>query len=205
MGKIKTGCLGIVGLFVLLGVIGAVVGGGDSGKTADKPASVTATQEAAPNVKTYKAGQYKVGTDIPAGEYVVLSKGDGYVEVAQDSSGKLESIVVNDIFSNRSIISVSDGEYFKVQNGTIYASADAPKVEATDGVLPAGMYQIGKDLPAGEYKVISKNDGSYIEVSAASTHTMADIVSNDIFTGERYITVQDGQYLKLYGAELKTN
>ena len=204
--------LNVIAVLVLVAFIGIIAGCGSGGgqKSTEKSASKTETTQKADTpssesskVKTYKAGQYKVGADIPAGEYVVLSKDDGYVEVASDSSGKFESIVVNDIFTNRSIITVSDGQYLKVQNGTIYAAADAPKVEPKDGVLPSGMYQIGKDLPAGEYKVVAKRDGSYIEVSTSSRHTLEDIISNDLFSGEQYITVQDGQYLKLFGAELK--
>lgn len=203
-------CLKAIIIFLLVAVIGIVSGcgsnnassgnngGGHAPKTTEKQ-----EQKTEPKVKAYKAGQYKVGADLPAGEYVVVSKGDGYVEVASDSSGKFESILVNDMFANRSIITVADGEYLKVQNGTIYAMADAPKVETKDGMLPQGMYLVGKDLPAGEYKVVAKRAGSYVEVSASSRHTFGDIISNDLFAGERYITVQDGQYLKIFGAELK--
>ena len=209
--RVRFNWLRAISVFVLVVFVGIIAGcGGGNQKATEKPTQKTeATQKAdtssseSSKAKTYKAGQYKVGADIPAGEYVVLSKDDGYVEVASDSSGKFESILVNDIFTNRSIITVSDCQYLKVQNGTIYAIADAPKVEPKNGILPSGMYLIGKDLPAGEYKVMAKRDGSYIEVSASSGHTLEDIISNDLFSGERYITVQDGQYLKLFGAELK--
>lgn len=214
--QVSLHCLKAISIFLLVAFIGLVSGcgggNGSSGSTSSSSAAkATEKQEkqekkekkSEAKVKTYKAGQYKVGADLPAGEYVVVSKGEGYVEVASDSSGKFESILVNDMFANRSIITVSDGEYLKVQNGTIYAMADAPKVEPKEGMLPQGMYLVGKDLPGGEYKVIAKRDGSYVEVSASSRHTLGDIISNNLFSGEQYITVQDGQYLKLFGAELK--
>lgn len=197
------GCLGIIVVLIVLGVIGASIGGDDkdsSTTTAKNEQKVTSQQ---PKVKTYKAGQYKVGADLPAGEYVALTKGDAYLEVAKDSTGNFDSIVVNDVFVNRSIISVMDGQYLKLQNATLYAAKDAPKVEPKDGFWASGMYKVGVDIPAGEYKVISDGGGSYIEVSASSRHTFEDILSNDLFEGDKYITIKDGQYVKFFRAKIQ--
>ena len=171
-----------------------------AGAEAPKPKD---TAPAKPSVKTYKQGMYKIGADMTAGEYVLVGKGMSYFEVDKDSSGQMDSIISNDNFSNRSIITVQDGQYLKIQNCTAYAFKDAPKVEVSaDGFLSAGMYKVGVDLPAGEYKVIADGMG-YVEVNTASLHSLNNIVSNDNFQGERYITVKDGQYLKLGGAKIK--
>ncbi|WP_019850340.1 hypothetical protein [Desulfitobacterium sp. PCE1] len=177
---------------------------------ADTPAQKEEPQQvptppAEPAVKTYKDGMHKVGTDIPAGEYVLMSNSFmSYFEVANDSKGTLDSIIANDNFYTRSIVTVKDGQYLKLQGCKAYAFAGAPKVEIKDGFLPEGMYKVGVDIPAGEYKVIPEGMG-YVEVSSNSTHDLMSIVSNDNLTGESYITVQDGQYLKLSGAKLKLN
>lgn len=65
------------------------------------------------------------------------------------------------------------------------------------------MYKVGIDFPAGEYKVTSNGGDSYIEVSRDSSHNMSSIISNDLFTGDRYIQVSDGQYLKFFNCEVK--
>ena len=208
----KKGCLGclgiIIGFFILVGVIGALSGGDNKAADSSTPATKTEqkkdTQDT-PKVKTYKAGQYKVGVDLPAGEYVAIAKSEAYIEVAKDSKGSLDSILVNDIFINRSIISVADGQYLKIQNATLYAFADAPAVTPKDGTLESGMYKVGQDINPGEYKVTSEGGDSYIEVSASSRHTMGDIVSNDIFQGDKYVTLQSGQYVKFYKAKIKIN
>ena len=58
----------------------------------------------------YSAGVYKVGTDLPAGEYVVFASGSaGYFCVSSDSNQN--DILFNDNFSTNSIITVNDGEY----------------------------------------------------------------------------------------------
>lgn len=189
------------GLIVLLVLIGSCAGD-NSTKSTSSSATTKATQDV-PKVKTYSAGQYKIGKDLPAGEYVVISNGDSYIELASDSTGNFSSIIANDVFKNRSVITVQDGQYLKVQRGTIYAAKDTPKVELKNGMLPSGMYKVGIDFPAGEYKVTSNGGDSYIEVSRDSSHNMSSIISNDLFTGDRYIQVSDGQYLKFFNCEVK--
>ena len=45
----------------------------------------------------------------------------------------------------------------------------------------------------------------YIEVSSDSRGTFDSIITNDNLMEDSYITVEDGQYLKLSGAEINTN
>jgi hypothetical protein len=72
------------------------------------------------------------------------------------------------------------------------------------GRLPPGMYQVGSDIPAGTYKLTdSEPDGTprcYVAVSRDATGTIASIVMNGSFSGQYYITVTDGQYLRFDGA-----
>lgn len=66
----------------------------------------------------YKEGQYKVGEDIPAGEYnVEATKGLAYIEVASDSRHQIESIITNDNFENNEFITLEDGQYLTLSNG----------------------------------------------------------------------------------------
>ena len=140
---------------------------------------------------------------MPAGEYVLISDYSAYFEISKDSTGELDSILANDNFINRSIITVSDGQYVKLSGCTMYAFSAAPAVVITDGILPEGMYKVGIDIDAGEYKVVPDLSG-YVEVSKDSTHNTNSIISNDILSGEQYITIADGQYIKLSGAHLIT-
>ena len=64
----------------------------------------------------YGEGMYKVGVDIPAGEYNVQANAGerGYIEVSADASG--DSIITNDIFNNNTYISVSDGQFLTLKS-----------------------------------------------------------------------------------------
>lgn len=144
----------------------------------------------------YSSGMYKVGSDLPAGEYVLI--GSGYFSVNSDSSGTLSSIIANDNFVNNSIISVSDGQYLTVKNAVFYNISLNPDV-STSG---EGMFKVGVHIPAGEYKLIATSSSGYCEVSSSSSHNLSAIVSNDNFTGEKYISVKNGQYLKLRNCKI---
>ena len=70
-----------------------------------------------------------------------------------------------------------------------------------NGVLPVGRYRVGQHIPAGEYKLRAEASerGYYCLTSDPNGD---DIISNDNFNGERYVTIQDGQYLELSRCEL---
>lgn len=64
------------------------------------------------------------------------------------------------------------------------------------------MFKVSLHIPAGEYKLVATRSSGYCEVSNSSSHTLESIVSNDNFSGEKYITVRNGQYLKLNGCKI---
>ena len=155
-------------------------------------------QEDLEKSKIYE-GTYKVGTDIPAGEYVLFSTMGGYFSVSSDSTGSFSSIIFNDNFDYNTIVTVSDGQYLDIKRSYAVPIGQQGYTLKTTG---EGMFKVGLHIPAGEYKIVADGDG-YVEVSSDSTHDLNSIVTNDNFTGEKYITVSDGQYLKLSRAHIQ--
>jgi len=153
------------------------------------------------------AGTYKVGEDIPDGEYIVFANGMAYIESASDSTGELDSIIFNDNLMNNAhaYVTLQDGEYFKLQSAEMYPVEDAPSVEPDDGVYADGMYKVGEDLPAGEYQIIldSSIDMGYYEVASDSAHQLGSIVTNENVQADTYLTVSEGQYLKLQDVKIE--
>lgn len=60
-----------------------------------------------------QSGYYKIGTDIPAGKYVLESIGSGYYAIMSGPVGNSD-IVDNDNFNGRTEINVRDGQYLKI-------------------------------------------------------------------------------------------
>ena len=79
-------------------------------------------------------GEYKVGKDLPAGEYYVKCNGNNlYVEVSSDSSGELDSIIYNLNTKGGVYITVEDGEYLEINGGDLYELDKSPDRGAEDG------------------------------------------------------------------------
>lgn len=139
----------------------------------------------------YSAGMYKVGVDIPEGEYLLMaSGGSGYFCVSSDSNQN--DIIFNENFEYNSIVTIEDGEYLDLSR--CYA---VPFSEGTD--ISTGetgcMLKVGTHISAGEYKLIATEEDGYYCIYKTSRQD--DIVANDNFEGQKYITVTDGQYLVL--------
>ncbi|MFR1698751.1 MAG: hypothetical protein ACLSU9_10805 [Anaerovoracaceae bacterium] len=70
--------------------------------------------------------------------------------------------------------------------------------EATTNVYPEGTYKIGTDMPAGEYKLTPTVVGYSAYYAILSDSSGIDnIIANDNFDNQSYVTVKDGQYLEL--------
>ena len=197
--------------WVIIGIIIiALISGGSDNTPNDNQSNTDSSSESSSNnssSKTWnKSGTYKVGVDIEAGEYFVeCTSYNCYIQLSSNSTGTLDSIIANDNISTHTYITVREGEYLTVNGGKF---APASKVSAvapiSNGVYGEGMYKIGKDIPAGEYKIVATNF-CYIEVSSNSNHTLNSIITNDnIEVGTTtYITVSDGQYLKVKGGKIQ--
>ncbi len=152
-------------------------------------------------VSNYKSGMYKVGTDIPAGEYIVFADNaiSGYVEVSSSSSGKIEDIIANENMSYNTIITIKDGNYLTLSGAYAVPFDEVTELDTTG----EGMFKVGTHIKAGEYKLECTNGiSAYYEVSSNSSHNIDSIITNDNFDNNAYITVKDGQYLTISGGKI---
>jgi hypothetical protein len=65
----------------------------------------------------HDGGYYKVGVDIPAGQYVLESYGSGYWAVMTGPVGSSD-IVDNDNFNGRASVNVRDGQYLTISRSS---------------------------------------------------------------------------------------
>lgn len=197
----------LIAIIIILGAIGSNANKTNNNvvsNTSDSNTNKNIVANESENKDKIKAGTYKVGTDIPAGEYIVFSSNNGYIECSKDSTGNFESIVFNDNLFNgsNSYVTLNEGEYFNMQRAEMYPVSSAPSIKPEDGIYKSGMYKVGTDIPAGEYKVKDNGNG-YIEVSTNSRHDLLNIVSNENLNGDSYITISEGQYIKINNATIQ--
>ncbi len=156
--------------------------------------------EAQPNGKTYAAGMYKVGSDIPAGDYLIMTNESTYMEVTSDSTGSFESILQNANFDNSHYVNIITGQYLSFSKGTAYPMATAPILKPVAGKYLEGMYKIGRDISPGEYKVVSTGSyGGYYAILSGLSGEIDDIETNGNIEGTIYLTLTSG-YVELSSA-----
>lgn len=150
--------------------------------------------------KTYTAGSYRVGTDIPAGEYKITCTGSHAYYCVYPDSSKSE-ILSNGNFTTCTYIGVSDGQLLEVK-GSSFVSADAATPSET--FSGEGIYKVGFDIQPGEYNIscTDSSGGYYAVLSTVDANTRFNIVNNDNFEGNSYVTVQAGQYLEISRASI---
>jgi hypothetical protein len=209
--KLKT-VLFAIGVVIVIAVIANIAGGGDNGSSSEisvldnrstESGEDTTVSQTKNQAQYIKAGMYKVGSELSAGEYIIEATGAmAYYQVSSDSSGELDSIIVNDTFDMGGFgyITLQDGDYIKIERGRMIAASELilqPKLDD----IPPSTYKIGKDLPAGEYKLTPTNEMAYWERSKNTRDSISGIIANDVLTDAAYVTVRDGEYFKIIGAK----
>ena len=132
MGKFKTGCLGVIGVVVVLGVIGSLIGGGD--KDNNSTSSKSSTSSSAPAQK--QDAKQKVYNDADINVLLAEAK-DNAAAANQNYKGKDVKIIggyVGNIDSDLKYISI-DGTEAKYSMMHVSCSIDGKNQQLKDAVL----------------------------------------------------------------------
>lgn len=110
-------CIGIL-------ILAVIFGGLTTDKNTSTPINSKNNNDTNDSNKIYKDGTYKIGSDLPAGEYKFTQTSPvvGYVERASDSKMELDSIISNDVTQEQGAtiyVTVNEGEYLKIQGGEL--------------------------------------------------------------------------------------
>ena len=144
-------------------------------------------------------GMYQVGSDIAEGEYFVWATSHFCsVQVSSDSSGSVASTIASDVCETFMFVSAKSGQYLDVSGGSFVPADIAPVPDVQeDGTYKPGMYRVGIDIPAGEYKVTANGNLCYIQVTKDSSGLISSYVNTEHVESQAYVTVVNGQYLSV--------
>lgn len=148
----------------------------------------------------YNEGQYKVGEDMPAGEYVFFCTGsyNGSMKETTDSNGT--DRVDSEYFEYNIIYTLTDGNYVEINDAIAVPSDQVNELATNKG---NGMFIVGKHIPAGEYKLIATDyhsGGSYKIFKSSHLANSDDRIKSEYFDKPTYVTVNDGEYLIISNA-----
>ncbi len=139
----------------------------------------------------YNQGTYKCPDEIPAGEYILISSSNrGYFSINADPMGN--DIMDNDNFGPVSHIRIVSGTYLELRNCIAIPYSDEITFDIVDKDYISGTYKVGKDIPAGTYKLTAFSGGYY----CIQSKPQGSIIKNDFFDeGSCYITLKKDQYV----------
>ena len=147
----------------------------------------------------FEADTYKIGTDMPAGEYKLFALEEyASYDLTGDARGE-EYIAYNSIETFAYVV-VEDGQFLEISEAFAVPVEDVDPVEPVDGKFGPGVYRIGVDIEPGEYKVTSI--GEYASYDIATDANFIEYVDYGSIEKSNYVEVRDGEYLELVEAEL---
>lgn len=151
-------------------------------------------------------GTYLVGTDLPAGTYMLSSttQDGGFAGVAASAGSSTYS--AEDIVLQRSIQTVAAGETLTISGARMVPLASAPALDLSRRVLTDGTYLVGTDIPAGTYTIYPKPGRSegYFSILGDASHTDSSILETGTTTSGDYQTLSlvQGRYIELAGSSM---
>ncbi len=148
----------------------------------------------------YYTGEYRVGIDIPAGDYVVLPDGrmsNPYVSCDTNSLHDYDYRIFSHYINGTHVyITVADGDYLKLDEAKLAGLEEAPTVEPDDqGRYAAGMYKIGRDVPADTYLVVPYDSEESLFFEVFYELRSRDCVFNEYTETFTYVTLEEGYIL----------
>lgn len=161
------------------------------------------TQASESNSVEYNSGSYKIGKDIPAGEYVFYAEQDelGVVTVKDGNAADSEELEFSTFYGN-GFFTLDEGMYLNVTDANFYPVTEDLRVQYTEN---DAEYRVGIDIPAGEYNLESTEPGifgSNVTVKSSSKVDELCIEMLEFFEGTYSVTVKDGQYIELDGCKI---
>lgn len=159
----------------------------------------------------YADGDYAVGTDIPTGEYIILSDGVGYGDFCTGVYASPSMSDASEIWFEwqqwSAYVVLEEGQYLHFSHATLY---DPEIVDITLDPFTGsgGMFKCGRDIEPGTYRLIPTDDQYGAEYTVYSALTSSGgIVSFsgyvDGSTPGAEFPLREGEYISLRFARLE--
>jgi len=149
---------------------------------------------------------FLIGTQLPAGEYFAIAANDqlGYLLLTRSRKLIVSEIIGQKYFENHTIINLRDGEYLTTKNVTLIPIDDAIVPGFSEGLLEAGTYRVGIDIPPGVYTLFPLEDKiGYFATATTSYQLNAHTTQHQNFSEPITIALNPGDYFLLMRAIIK--
>ena len=161
-------------------------------------------EEDSPHV--YEGGTYAVGSDIPAGIYLVLEDEYGIFPsvIVREGAATDSHLESYEIVLNQAVIQLTAGTYVIFNDAVAYPYDSAPEATLVDGVGEEGGYWVGVQIPAGKYLISAADKAplSSYSIYAGILGTDAALIRFEVVNDPIEIELVTGQYISLSGCTI---
>lgn len=157
-----------------------------------------------------QAGEYKVGVDLPAGEYYLVADGETasgglFIVSSSADSENVEDIICTENFVSSVYVTVKNGQNFNFINSHAIASNKAK--QENSAFLGEGMYKSGPDISPGKYDIYPMNGkntyfGIY-KIYQDSLYIGNSMVDIGYFDEASCFEIKEGQYIMIIDAYIE--
>lgn len=179
-------------------------------KTANAKPTAQATQEpentlsrdnSSAVLTELNTGSFMVGTDIPAGRYVISGDGSGNL-IIYNSSGVpyINEILGGDIGVNTVTTDISEGDKIDI-SGINKVTFTPAETKLSEGTLTTGNWIVGLDIQAGRYDAESTSgNGNLFVYNKQGLPVVNEILGGgDIGVDKVTIDLKDGNMISISG------
>lgn len=148
-------------------------------------------------------GLYEVGLDIAPGVYRVVphSRGEN-IDLATYAAGNMRDRYLFRSGTSFTYVDLREGEFVEISGGELVSPDEDVNVDLS---MFSGTLEVGRDLPAGEYRLTAESEDDMI-VGEVIRDLELPLHEGDngyiVGDGSVYVTVEDGEYLGVLGAEV---
>lgn len=144
-------------------------------------------------------GDYRVGTDINAGEYKIFAEEDS-ASVMLSEDLMFSDNTYRKSYQGSILIEIQDGQVLRVHDGYGQRLGDIPTIDMDEPIGP-GMYRVGIDIEPGKYSTHPYDEsGSY---RLYGDIMMGENIAGGVFYEDYYIEAYEGEYLTVSDGEIE--
>lgn len=161
--------------------------------------------EQSDDAQVYDSGSYLIGTDIPAGDYLMVENDDAVFASVIVREGVTEDsgLVAHHLINRQAVAHLDEGKWMTLTESRAYPLSQAAM--DFDGVAGEGGYLVGVTLPAGRYNVVldDKAPLSSYSVYDGVLGSNEQLLKFEVIREATELALSDGEYVELSGCRLE--
>ena len=167
---------------------------------------VIEAKEAEESVGFYEDGTYLVGSDLPVGDYAIQERENAMFASVVVRAGKTadDPLILHKLISGQADVHLVRNTWVTFSEVRAWPLGAEPSLMGEDGAVGEGAYLVGKQVPAGTYRVAVADRAplSSYSVYTDILGTQAQLIKFEVLHEAVALNLSEGEYVELSGCAL---